>query len=156
PAAARDDPLDVAPAGALEQAHVEVLARRETGIDDGADVECLQHRGCAADVVRVRVREDQGLEAADAVREQERHHACPAGIEAFGARSGVDEDPAAARGADRVRVALPYVDRVDLERAAAADQRRPGDEEGHGGPDGDAAAYRGPDARRALPRRRSP
>jgi hypothetical protein len=70
-------------------------------------------------VVRIRVREDECINARDAARQQERHNTAASRVVAVRARTRVDQQPAPRRRANRKRIALTYVDRVGREQCTS-------------------------------------
>jgi hypothetical protein len=115
--------LPVAPGGP-EQCDEQLLPGGNAGIDDEPDVERVEQCGRTADMVGIRVREDECVDAAYALAEQERDHAVAPGVGVGRARPGVDHDPAPAGRTDRQCVALSDIDGMDVQRGIADPRQR--------------------------------
>ncbi len=130
PALARAEHLPGKPGAArplAQRVHRRVRWHHDAIPDEGRR-EDIEHTRGAADVIRIAVRQQQGVEPADAARPHGRCDDPRADIVAGVDReaASIDQHRAPIRKLDERGVALPDVDRDDVQAAIAAPRRAPG------------------------------
>jgi hypothetical protein len=100
--------------GGLEDREIGPRPRWDGGIEDSSDGDSFQDTKYAADMVEVRVREDECLDFFHAFPPQVRHDSPRTGIEPAAAGTRVHEQPTTAGRPKSDRISLTHVDQVDF------------------------------------------
>lgn len=95
-----------------EKVEVRGLADRLARFPDALGIQRLEHRRESAQMIRVPVRKDDRREISDSSPPQKRHDHAAASIAPPASGSPVDQDPAAARCADRRCIALAHFEKM--------------------------------------------